>query len=249
MTAQPSSSPEITMDPPPPARVARRAIALMAVTARAVIEREVKLRRVPADHAPELHGRLLGWIGELDITDEFEPEERETLEAKPGDLSDRRFSDSMWRIEGLEVLGWALGRSNLPRYDTLSNVDDVWSVLGFLDPARVKEVLASASLRSREELETFRAAMLGYHWRLRQYKYVNPEPMDFTAFAANCWFGSFDLTGFELIDNDLAIHGERIDRAKEEALADAMNIALERHLAANWLCDGPAGYSESDVST
>jgi hypothetical protein len=221
----------------------------MAVTARAVIEREVKLGRVPAGHAPDLHARLLGWVGELEIADEFEPGEREILDAAPGQLPGRQFSDSMWRIEGLEVLGWALGRSELPRYDTLSNVDDVWNTLGFLDYARVTEVLATASLRPRNEIEEFRAAMLGYHWRLRQFKYVNPDPMDFTVFAAKCWFGSFDLSGFELIDNDLAILGERIDRVKEETLADAMSIALERHLAANWLCDGPAVYSESDVST
>jgi hypothetical protein len=249
MAAESSSPPATTSAPPSATRVARRAVALMAVTARALIEREVKLGRAPADQAAELRARLLDWAGGLDIDDEFELEEREVLEAAPGQLPDRRFSDSMWRIEGLEVLGWALGRSNLPRYDALSNFDDVWNALGFLDSARVAEVLSTASLRPREELEAFRAAMLGYHWRLRQFKYVKPDPIDFRAFASDCWFGSFDVSGFDLIDNDLAIRGERIDRAKEEAFADAVSIALDRHLAANWLCDGPAVYSEADVST
>lgn len=234
---------------PTPDRVARRAVALMAVTARAVIEREVKLGRLPGPQAAEMHARLLGWVGEVGIDDEFEPAERAVLIARPGGLTDRQFFDAMWRVEGLEVLGWALGLSTPPRYDRLSNMDDVWNALGFLDPARVAAVLAAPALRPREELEAYRGQMLGYHWRLRQFRNVAPGPMDFRAFAAGSWFGAFDVSGFDLVDDDLALRGERIDRAAEDAVADAASIAHERHLAANWLCDGPAEYSKTDVAT
>lgn len=90
--------------------------------------------------------------------------------------------------------------------------------------------------------------MLGYHWRVREYT-VRPRKMDFRAFAANCWFGSFDLTGFELIDDELAIQGQRLDEADEDVFGLCQSIVSERHKAANWLCWGPDVYSDADVST
>jgi hypothetical protein len=155
----------------------------------------------------------------------------------------------VWRVEGLEVLGWALGRSTPPRYDELSNVDDVWNALGFLDPARVAEVLKGPTLRPRAELEAFRRQTQGYHWRLRQYRFVEPKAMNFRALAAGGQAGPFDLSGFDLIDNDLALQGKRIDRASDTVFSDAASIAIERQLAINWICDGPALYSEADAST
>lgn len=249
MTADPCPPPAAVAVPPTPARVARRAVALTAVTARAVIEREVKLGRVPAPAAAEMHDRLLAWAGDLGIDAEFEPDERATLAAPPGRLTDAQFYDAVWRVEGLEVLGWALGRSTPPRYDDTSNFDDVWNALGFLDPAAVREVLAAATLRPRAELEAFRAAMRGYHWRLRQFQAVGQNPIDFLASAAACGFGPLDAAGFDLIDGDLAVRGERLDRVPEEVFADAAGVAAERHLAAAWLCSGPEQYSSADVST
>jgi hypothetical protein len=100
-----------------------------------------------------------------------------------------------------------------------------------------------------EEMETFRKQMLGYHWRLRDFRWTRPITIDFLAFSRECWFGSFDVSFFQLIDNDLALQGERIDRTSPEVLETCMSIAVERHKAINWLCWGPAVYSEADVST
>lgn len=246
---QRDATPPLVAAPPTPIRVARRAIALMAVTARAVIEREVKLGRLAGGPVAEMNARLVAWVAGLGIDGEFEPAERAVLAAPPGSLTDQQYFDAMWRVEGLEVLAWALGHSTPPRYDELSNVDDVWAALGFLDPDRVAEVLSRPALRPRAELEAFRGRTLGYLWRLRQHLHVDPNPIDFRAFAADCWFGPFDVSGFELIDGDLSLRGERLDKVPEEAFADAASIAQERHLAATWLCRGPTTYSETDVST
>jgi hypothetical protein len=73
--------------------------------------------------------------------------------------------------------------------------------------------------------------------------------MDFAEFARTCWFGPLDITGLPLVDGDLALQGKRIDRATADAFALAQSIAVERHLAANWLCEGPERYSQAQVNT
>jgi Domain of unknown function (DUF4272) len=231
--------------PPSAARVARRVLALTAVTARAVIERD----HGPKADSADKHAKLLRWVADVGIEDELEDDERKALRAKPGKLDGQTAVNCMWRIEGLGVLLWALRRYELPRYDTLVNIDDVWTVAGFLRDPGETELIRKAKLRPAKELDTFRKQMLGYHWRLRDFQHVKQEPMDFRAFAKKCWFGSFDARPFELIDKDLALQGQRIDRADPAVFQTACSLAVERHLAINWLCWGPDVYSEADVST
>jgi hypothetical protein len=235
--------------PPTAQRVARRAVALLFVVGRAVIERDLLQETASAEEARQMHGRLLAWLDEVGIEDELEPDESETVRQLPGELLQQEAINAMWRVEGLTVLAWALGRFPMPRYDELVNIDDVWQALGFLRTGEVRELLARPALRPRDELETFRKQMLGYHWRLRDFQWARPRAMDFLAFSKKCWFGSFDVTPFELIDNDLALRASRIDEAPPEVLDLCGSIAAERHLAINWLCWGPDRYSAADRST
>jgi hypothetical protein len=234
--------------PPDVERVARRAVALMGVTARAVIEREIRSNKVPAKEAAHMHQTLTAWLADLGVEDEFEPAERAVVRSTPGTLTEQQFVDAMWRIEGLAVLAWALKKAALPRYDALADIDSVWGCLGFLKPEESKQLLASAELRPAGELDAYRKQALGFHWRLRDY-IVNPKVMDFRAFVADCWFGSFDVSIFELVDGDLAFRGARIDRLKAAVRSTALSIARERHHAINWLCSGPETYSQTHVGT
>ena len=234
--------------PPDVERVARRAVALMGVTARAVIEREVRSNKVPAKEAAHMHQTLTAWLADLEVEDEFEPAERAVVRSTPGTLVEQQFVDAMWRIEGLSILAWALNKATLPRYDALADIDSVWGCLGFLKVEESRELLSSAELRSAGELDAYRKQILGFHWRLRDFV-VNPRAMDFRAFAANCWFGSFDVSIFELVDGDLAFRGARIDRLKAAVRGTALSIARERHHAINWLCYGPKTYSKTYVGT
>jgi hypothetical protein len=232
-------------EPPGAARVARRAVALMILSARAVVER---------DHASSpgieaFYRKLVEWTGRLGIDDEFEPWEREALDSPPGRLDRQTAINSMWRIEGLTVLGWALGRAELLPYDQISDVDGVWNAVGLLDDEKVRGLLDRPHLRPAEELERVRKQMLAYHWRLRDFRWNKPRAMDFLAFSQKCWFGSFDVSCFRLIDNELALQGKRIDEASPDVIGTCMSIAAERHRAINWLCWGPQVYSDTDVST
>jgi hypothetical protein len=242
--------PAVTEDdwqPEPPAaeRVARRAVALLVLSARAVVERD----HASSPNVLKFYKKLVPWPGSLGCDEEFEPWEREALRTPPGKLDRQKAINAMWRIEGLTVLAWALGRYERLPYDQMSDVDGVWEALGLLQDDKARDVLANPRLRPADELEEFRKQMLGYHWRLRDFRNTRPTTMDFLAFSRKCWFGSFDVSCFELIDNDLALQGERIDRASPDVLGMCTSIAAERHQAINWLCWGPAVYSETDVST
>jgi hypothetical protein len=232
-------------EPPAAERVARRAVALLLVSARAVLERDFGKSAA----IPESYDRLREWVEELNIADEFEGWERDAIGTPPGELDQQTAMNAMWRIEGLEVLAWALGLKDLPRYDAMSDVDGAWKAVGFFDTDAVRELLAAPTLRPAEELEAFRKQMLGYHWRLRDFRWREPRKMDFRAFAADCWFGSFDVSVFDLIDNELALQGQRLDEADDGVFGLGQSIVMERHLASSWLCWGPEIYSDADVST
>jgi len=90
--------------------------------------------------------------------------------------------------------------------------------------------------------------LFALHWRLRNF-HITPNAMDFAEFARNCWFGPLDITGLPLVDGDLEIKGQRIDRADPDAFRAALRAAQERHQAANWLRAGPKLYADASVAT
>jgi hypothetical protein len=232
-------------DPPTSIRVARRALALTAVTVRAILEQDAT-RKAP--HAEPVYKDLLAWIETIGIGDELEPDEWEVIQRPLGKLSSRQQIDSTWRLEGLVVLAWALERFEIPPHDQLVNFNPMWQSLGVMDADASRALLDSPALRSREEISTLRNRLFALHWRLRNYR-VSPKVMDFAEYARTCWFGPLDLTDLPLSEGDLSLRGDRIDRAPAELFSTAQSTAQERHRAANWLWEGPALYSRASEAT
>jgi hypothetical protein len=230
--------------PPTPERVVRRALALTAVAARATLEIDS-----PKLKAPEAHRRrLLDWLQGLDIDDELEPDEWKVLQRRVGGIEKQNHVNAMWRVEGLAVLAWALGRHKLPSDDELVVPVDLYASMGLLDVDAGRELLRSPALRPSEELAAMRTHLLMLHWRLRNYS-LRPQPMDFVAFSKSCWIGSFDISALRLVGNDLAIGRVAIHRAGQGARERVSSLALERHLAINWLMGNSKIYSQTDTST
>jgi len=131
-------------NPPAAGRVARRALALTAVTARAILEQSA------ADpKSLETYQDLLAWVRDIEIDDEFEPDEWEVLQRPLGKLDSRGQINSTWRLEGLVVLAWALGRFEIPPHDQLVSLNPLWRSLGLLDADAARELLAKPTRRSR----------------------------------------------------------------------------------------------------
>lgn len=234
---------EYAPDPPSAERVARRALALTAVSVRGLLEQDTE-----DAGARRMHRDLLAWVEQGGVTSELEAYELALIQQPLGELDPRAQLNASWRLEGLAVLVWALGLADLPPHDALVEPDALWTPMRLMDAGGARTLVADAALRPREEIEGLRSRLFALHWRLRDYG-INGRSMDFAAFARTAWFGPLDIAGVPLVDGDLAIGGRRIDRADRDDLGRAHSAAQERHLAANWLCDGPALYSDADAST
>ena len=219
------------------------ALALTAVTVAAILEQDTANRE-----AKSTYKERLAWVNDLDIDDEFEPDEWKVLQRPLGKLDQQAQINATWRLEGLGVLAWSLGRFEIPPHDQLVSLKPLWRSLGSLDADAAKSLLAKPKLRSRQEIAALRNRLFAIHWRLRNY-HIRPEVMDFADFARTCWFGPLDLTGLPLIKGDLALQGKRIDKAPTDVFSTAHSASQERHQAANWLWEGPEFYSEASVAT
>jgi hypothetical protein len=228
--------------PPSAARVAKRAIALIAVVCRGMLDLDRDRREA---EARRLH--LSAWLERVGAADELEERENALIATVHGLLDEQNFLDSVWRSEGMLVLAWSLGRTDLLSYDTQCDSSAVVAKLGFL-AERCETVLAAPMLRERAEIEHWANTYLTLHWRLRQYR-LNPEPIDFAAYAAACKWGPLTVAELSLIDDDLAIRGERIDRVDDDTRDRAYSAVQERHQAFNWLLGQTPVYSEVSTDT
>lgn len=231
-------------DPPTADRVARRAFVLGAVSGRAFLE----LQRTEIDEPEQVRHELLEWIHALELDEELEPDEWKVLQRPVGNLDERALIDSMWRVEGLAVLAWTLGWHELPPYDQLVDINELFPAIGLRDPERASHLLSQATLRDDNEQAGLLEHLLAFHWRVRDYS-IRPQPMDFVEFSKDCWFGSFDISQFRVIDNDLALGEHAIHAASEDDRSRALSTAAERHLAINWVRGYSEVYSETDTST
>jgi len=242
----PTTADEEEEEPEPPTaqRVAQRALALVAVTARALLEQEdAKDPMVEARRQ-----QLLDWVGTLGVSDELEPDEWKVLQRPAGSLDQQAALNATWRLEGLGVLAWALKRFELPPYDQLVDPGPLLHSLGFLNEETARSLLQAPELRTSEELDEMGKQLLGLHWRLRDFT-LRPQAMDFAKFAREAWFGPMDITPFQLVDGDLGLAGKAISKAPREIFQRSISSAMERHQAINWLHGYSRVYSETDTST
>lgn len=231
-------------EPPSADRVVRRALGLAAVTARALAEQ----CDLSEEGIEEYRQDILAWIATLGLEDELDPDEWKVLQRPVGKLDQQAAINATWRLEGLGVLAWTLGRFDVPPHDVLVDPQQLLAAMCFLDVQQAQELLAAPRLRTEAELDERRRQTLAVHWRLRDYT-LRPQAMDFREFAETCWFGPLDIRPFRLIDGDLALGDSAIADAPQELFSTCISAAHERHLAINWLSWGGAVYSETDTST
>jgi hypothetical protein len=234
---------ETEPEPPTPRRVAARALALAAVGARGLFEKDGLPEECEVDR-----NDILSWIDAIGIRDELEPDEWKILQRPIGSLDRQAWIDATWRIEGLAVLAWALQCAELPPYDQQVPPRDLFSAIGYWEENAGKKFLVSATLRPTEELQDFLTIALAVHWRLTQLS-LDGKAMDFKRFSREGWMAPFDLEPFRLIEGDLALGDYPVSMAPKKVLDSAKGCALERHLAINWLMGYSRIYSETDTST
>lgn len=236
-------------EPPDDERVAQRALVLLAVSCRALLEDDAGTPN--AAEADTMRRELATWAHTLD--DELEPAERALLDTPIGRLDPRARVNAVWRGEGAAVLLWALGARELAAPDVSEHPYDLARSVGLLrfesDALRPEIVpaLTEPRVRSDEELEWMYRRLLGLHWRGVETRVSPGRPVDMRAFAADNFFGGMDLTGIALADGDVAVGGLPITRAPNAGLFQS--IAVERHVAILWLTGQHTLYSRIEPTT
>ncbi len=225
-------------------RVARRALVLLTVAFRALLEGDSG-----SDDeldSESLRQRLGAWFDAVPgLTDEIQPVENELLRTPIGEADPSTVAAAVRRAEGAQVLLWALGARDLPAHDEHEELFLVARDVGVLDQAS-PALLESPELRPDDELDWMRRRLVGIDWRLSN---LDEEDVDLAEFATDTWFGGFDVDGIAMVDGDLAIEGSALAAADEEAVAHAAWTASERHRAANWLIGAHPVYTSVATPT
>jgi hypothetical protein len=235
---------EPKMEPPTPQRIARRALALAAVAGRALLEQED--RSDPG--VEETRQRINQWVDTVGIRDELEPDEEKLLRQGLGKPAQQAAIDGCWRLEGLGVLAWALGKFDVPRHDQTVEPPALLKAIHILDAPAAKGMIADPHVRSIDELKAMAERILAVHWRLRQFRLDGKAIEDWASKAKNAWF-PLNVAGLPMVNGDLALGDVAIIDAPEELFDLASSIAQERHQAINWLAGESEVYSETDTST
>jgi hypothetical protein len=223
-------------------RVAARAMVLSAISCRGAIEKDAE-----KPGAEVLRKQILPWLDQIGVTQEIEPAERDMLDTPLGKLDLRKALNATWRCEGLTVLAWALQWSELPRPQDQCDPPLIANSMGFLDERR-NTPLHNPVLRPIEDIEMWGDTYLTLHWRLRLLN-SSPGTMDFVSEVDRCEWGPLRIDPLEILNNDIAIDGLRIDKLDPRRHRELMSIAQERHQAFNWLLGFEQIYSQVTTDT
>jgi hypothetical protein len=134
----------------PPAEVAARLLAVVAVARRGFLEQRPEA--VADDTAEAERFDLRSWLADEHLLDALYPDELEMIEAPVGSLEPDDTAAATWSIEAAAALAWTLDLiSNIPAYDQPADAERLIAAL----PApwsRTTEFRSSARLRSEESI-------------------------------------------------------------------------------------------------
>lgn len=239
----PTAAELFPVEPPAAVRIARRAMILAGISARAMYE----VQRSPTADREAARQQLVIWFHQVGLIDEAEPYECKVLMTPVGELPPHVQSDASWKAEASGVLSWALGLMDLPAYDRCVDLNVLFQSLCVNEVAAGQSLIVNAKAMPLTEREQFRKRMMTLHWRLRSFD-NEPEYMDFVKTVEQWEDLRFDVRGLWLVNRDLSVGGIELANAGRADVNRLQDIVMERHVAASWLCDGGL-FSESDTST
>lgn len=232
------------LTPPSASRVFRRSAILAAMGLRSlacaweIAEQE------------EFLPTLQNWLAEMELEEELEASEYETLHTPAGKLEGQSMIDANWRWEGAGVFAAALGLFKLPPLNQIVDVTVCGDACGLLAKRLAFDRLQeNLSFDSSFDRMAFANQALAIDWRLRQFVQVRQEAIDFVDYSRSVEWADFNLQGVRLADGDLAIGELPIILAAPRDIDLAFSIARERHQAANWLTGWDPVYSQVSIST
>ena len=223
---------EPALGAPPANRVAARALILLAMAMRGLLEQDAG--KPDEAQAETLRAKLASWIEQhAGLRDELEAPERALLGSPLGKAHPQAIVNAVWAAEGAQVLLFALGARALPAHDAQEHPYKVAREVGVLGDS-TPSLLDAPKLLSADELLRLQRRLLAIHWRAVNQR-VRPGAVDFLGLARQEFLHGVDLAGIGVADGDLAVRGVPFSQADAPALQIVSSIAVERHRAANWL--------------
>ena len=127
-------------------------------------------------HGAGGHG-IHRWLVKQNIESAISPEEKRVL--RSNDLSDRDRINASWRVEGLEVMLWALNElpdMSPPSGQCDSNrIEEMFSMI----LSDIVDFLDKDSMRSEGEIYEQQEAMENHHWTIRDARiHGKPKPKE-----------------------------------------------------------------------
>jgi hypothetical protein len=228
----------LLMDPggglltPTPDRVAARALVLVALAMRGLLDQNANTPQ--EQHAHVLRTRLIRWLETWpELSAEAEPAELVLLGTPIGKGHEQALVDAIWRAEGATALLWALGAREDLVHDVQQHPYQMARDCAVLEDTRPR-LLNCPRLRPELDLQWQRRRLLAIHWRLVEQR-VRPGPIEFLSLPECGFSGEVDLEGIPVADGDLSIGGQPVFLADPMRVAVMDAVAAERHRAANWL--------------
>jgi hypothetical protein len=228
--------------PPTPQRVAARSMVLAAVACRGAIE---KGNGDP--DAEEIHRKIMPWLESIGAAGELEPRESSLITTPLGLLDQKAQINASWQAEGMAVLAWALHCAPLPPVHAKCDPAGTANAMGFLGDMK-DTPMYGPMLRDEDEIGKWADTYMTLHWRLRLID-SNPGPMDYVACIEKATWYPHRLDQLDLVDNDVAINGVRVDRLDYNTYRQTLSITQERHQAFNWLLGFENLYSQVTTDT
>jgi hypothetical protein len=206
------------------------------------------------DHLEERQRRVIAALRGSGLWEDTSPTERALFAQPVTAITERQVIDGSWRAESLHCLAWALGLvDEIPDYDTLTDPD---ILLPLISTADVADFCRSATLRAPNLIDEAREIAELWHWRSRtrqlQEDGYTPGPGEPSLDAivrelAPRMVASGNLPA--TIDDDFPVLGQAYRDLSNEQWATARSIAMERHLALNWLCGYAPGNEWDETPT
>jgi hypothetical protein len=242
-TTMPPTDDDNDLTPPTAIQIAQRSLVLSALVCRGFIELDAD-----KPETPSVAIRIATWLTQLNLHGVIEPREATIINCPLGQLGRQSAIDATWKVEGLAVIAWALGRDDFPLHDEQVDPYAVTGSLDFLSDGAA-DLIRLPALRTASELHACRELLYAIHCRLRGY--IREESRkDFTTWIEAVWLTTLHLDASHLIvDNDLAIAGKPITEVDMQSVQACEHIVRERHRASIWLVGEYPLYSELPVDT
>lgn len=216
--------------------VHRRALALAYLTCRAMIDTD------PSPRASKMSDNILLFVNRVGLVDDLLPHEMSMLGAPFGSLTEPDCAQTSWLSEGMVVLAWAIGLTDLPGPRTKCNPGPAAISLGMFQPG-TKDRLAQAVLRNHDEIESKSLTYLTLNWRIGHFIQSPKEKVDLEAKIKDPESPHLLVDEVELVDGDMAIDGLPLNAVPLERAGEVFFTVRERFNAFKWLQGYTTHYS------